>query len=89
MSYPELESGYLGMFSNVKVDQFKDLKGTISPKESLNPNRAELLDVALSARYGKSSSHLDLRNILSVRPPPILKKNKLLLNKYLGNFRHF
>ena len=34
-------------------------------------------------------NHLDLRNILSVRPFALLKKNKLLLNEYLGNFGHF
>merc|ERR1711980_30299 len=37
------------------------------------------------SRSGRSSSHLDLRNILSVRPQPPYEKNKLLLNEYLGD----
>ena len=41
------------------------------------------------SRSGRSSSHLDLRNILSVRPHPPYEKNKLLLNEYLGDFMHF
>ena len=41
------------------------------------------------SRSCRSSSHLDLRNILSVRPHPPYEKNKLLLNKYLGDFMHF
>ena len=41
------------------------------------------------SRSGRSSSHLNLRNILSVRPHPPYEKNKLLLNEYLGDFMHF
>ena len=41
------------------------------------------------SRSGRSSSHLDLRIILSVRPHPPYEKNKLLLNEYLGDFMHF
>ena len=39
-------------------------------------------------KISRSGSHLDLRNILSVRPSPY-EKNKLLFNEYLGDFMHF
>ena len=35
-----------------------------------------------------TTQNLELRNILSVRPPPY-EKNKLTLNEYLDDFMHF
>ena len=58
-------------------------------KPPMSPHQQPVMSWAPISRSCCSSSHLDLRNILNVRPPPISKKNKLLLNEYLGNFRHF
>ena len=76
----------------------------ISPTENEGAHRAhEILVLAKNyffplkkskilrnlSRSGRSSSHLDLRNILSVRPHPPYEKSNLFLNEYLGDFMHF
>ena len=78
----------IGSFKKVGWGRARPTVNNMVWKSSLSKNKyfGKKLFFPIEKVQNTTSSRLDIRNILSVRP---LWKNKLLLNEYLGDFMHF
>ena len=73
---------------NTQKYTFKVAKISILAKKYFFPLKKSKILRKIS-RSGRFSSHLDLVKYSKCQTTPYIEKNKLLLNEYLGNFRHF